>query len=158
MTLKSRSRHAGQHATMATALCAASIFAPVAAHAASPVDPPHHFLFVVDNGVCDFPVQWEGTTRDHGIETPPRFITTSPGWTLTLTNLDTGAVWSPTGDGTISYQDLPDGSTIETLNGVNYAVGLEEQLMGHWTRTLSEDGPSEFVGSGRIINICDQLA
>ena len=137
---------------LATALCAVGAFAPVAADAGSPVDPPHVFVFVVDNGVCAFPVQWEGTTRGHEI------MSTTPGWTLTLTNMDTGSTWSPAGNGTISFQDLPNDTTIQTLNGVNYAPRLEEQLVGHWTRTLSEEGASEFVGSGKVVSICDMLS
>ena len=128
------------------------------AQAQSPVSPPESVVFVVE-GVCDFDVQWDVTARDLGIETPHQFMAMSPGWTLTLTNLDTGATWSPRGNGTVSFQDLPDGGILQTLNGVDYAPNFGLQLIGHFTRVISPDGEfGEFVGHGSIVDICQRLA
>jgi hypothetical protein len=122
------------------------------------VSPPEQAVFVVA-GVCDFDVQWDITARDLGVETPHRFIALSPGWTLTLTNLSSGRTWSPRGNGTVSFQDLPDGGILQTLDGVNYAPNFGLQLIGHFTRVISPDGEfGEFEGHGTIVDICERLA
>jgi hypothetical protein len=129
------------------------------AHAASVVEPSHSFDFVVDNGVCDFPVEYSGTTRDIGLDTNHGFITLTPNWTVTMTNLDTGASYSPRGTGSITFNDYDDGTFVIEADGVNSAPGQELLFKGSWTRTFYPDGTdSGWVGSGQLIDICDQLS
>jgi hypothetical protein len=149
----------------ATSLCTLALLGPIAtpAHAQSPVSPPEQDIFVIgpdDGGACSFPVQWDVTSRGLGIDRPPSFLSMSPDWHLTLTNLDSGKTWTPHGDGTISFQDQPDGSILQTSNGVNYTPYFDQQLIGTFTRFYYRDTNtfSDWVGSGTIVNICDVLS
>ncbi len=152
-------------AAAATSFCAAALLglAATPAHADSPVSPLEHDIFVIgpaDGAACSFPVQWDVTTRGLGIDRPPSFLSMSPDWHLTLTNLDTGKTWTPHGDGTISFKDQPDGSVLQTSNGVNYTPLFDQQLIGTWSRFYYPDTNtfSDWTGSGKIVNICDQLS
>jgi hypothetical protein len=138
-------------------LGATAVVAP--AHAESIVEPAHSFDFVVDNGVCDFPVEWSGTTRSLGIDTSHGFITMSPNWTVTITNTETGTSWSPAGNGQITYNEYDDGTFRITASGVNSSPGDALLFKGTWTKTFYPDGTdSGWVGKGRLIDICQQLS
>jgi hypothetical protein len=152
-------------AATATTLCTLALLglASTPAHAKSPVSPLEHNVFVIgpdDGGACSFPVQWDVTTRGFGIDRPPSFLTMSPNWHLTLTNVDTGRTWTPHGDGTITFQEQNDGTILQTLNGVNYAPVLDQQLIGTWSRIIDPDTStaSDWVGRGTIVDICDKLS
>lgn len=148
-----------------TSLCTLASWglAMTPAHAGSPVSPRERDIFVIgpaDGGACSFPVQWDVTTRGVGIDRPHSFLSLSPGWSVTFTNLDTGKTWTPHGDGAISFQDQPDGSILQTSDGVNYTVFQDQQLIGHWSRSIDPDAGtvSDWVGSGTIVSICDELS
>jgi hypothetical protein len=129
------------------------------AHAESVVEPAHSFDFVVDYGVCDFPVEYSGTTRDLGLDTNHGFITMTPNWTVTMTNVQSGTSWSPRGTGSITYREDDDGTFTITADGVNVDPGQELLFQGHWSLTFYPDGTdSGWVGSGQIIDICERLA
>ena len=133
------------------------------AHATSPVSPPEHDVFVIgpdDGGACTFPVEWDVTARNFGIDRPPSFLAMSPDWHLMLTNVDTGKTWTPHGDGTITFQEQDDGSILQTSNGVNYTPFFDQQLIGTWQRYYYPDTNtfSDWVGTGSIVNICDMLS
>ena len=148
-----------------TSLCTVALLglASSPAQAQSPVSPPEHDVFVIgpdDGAACSFPVQWDVTSRSLELELPHSLLGLSPGWHLTLTNLNTGKTWTPHGDGTIAFQDQPDGTILQTLHGVNYTPLLDQQLIGSWSRTIDPDTGthSDWVGSGTIVNICDILS
>ena len=148
-----------------TSLCTVALLGlPSApALAGSPVSPPEHHVFVIgpaDGGACPFPVQWDITSRSLGLELPHSFLSPSPDWHLTLTNLDTGKTWTPHGDGTIAFRDQPDGSVLQTLHGVNYTPLLDEQLIGTWSRSIDPEtgAHSGWAGSGTIVDVCDMLS
>jgi hypothetical protein len=151
--------HTYPHRVAAAALAligGSAIAAP--AHADSAVEPEHSFTFVVDNGVCDFPVEYSGSTRALGLDTEHGFITVSPTWSVTVTNVDTGASWSPSGNGAITYREDDDGTFRITATGVNIDPGQELLLKGSWSRTFYPDGSDTgWVGTGQLVDICAQL-
>jgi hypothetical protein len=135
----------------------ATLAAP--AQADSPVQPPHSFDFVVDNGVCAFPVEYSGTTRDLALDTPHGFITMTPNWRVTMTNTITGASWSPPGNGAITYSETDDGTFTVTSTGVSSDPGAELLLIGSWSRSFTPDGgDTGWVGHGQQIDVCRQLS
>jgi hypothetical protein len=129
------------------------------AQAESVVEPAHSFDFVVDNGVCDFPVEYSGTTRDLGVDTHHGFITMTPNWTVTITNVVTGKSWSPRGTGSITFNESDDGTFTITADGVNIAPGEELLFKGHWSFTVFADGTDTgWVGTGQLIDVCERLS
>jgi hypothetical protein len=130
--------------------------------AASPVTPREHDVFVVtpaDGGACPFPVQWDITTSSLGLDLPHHFFAMSPGWSVTITNLDTGKTLAPHGDGSVQYAELPDGSIRLTSDGVNYGPVSGHEFVGHLTRIFYTDGSvSDWMGTGRVIDLCALLA
>ena len=147
------------------AICtiAALVVSMAPAHAASPVSPPEHDVFVIgpdDGGACSFPVQWDVTTRNLGIDKPFGFMAMSPTWEVTLTNVDTGKTWQPHGSGSVTFQEQADGSILQTAHGVNYTPFFDQQLIGDWSRYFFPDTGtfSDWVGNGTIVDICAMLS
>ena len=125
----------------------AAVAAP--AHAESIVEPAHSFDFVVDNGVCDFPVEWSGSTRSVGIDTVHGFLSLSPNWTVTITNTETGTSWSPAGNGQITYNEYDDGTFKITANGVDKLTGRRALVQGQLDQDLLPRRDGHRVGRER---------
>jgi hypothetical protein len=130
-----------------------------AAHA-DPITPGWDDTFVIDS--CPFPIEVHDTvTWFKEIITLHAVKDIRAGRTLDFTNLDTGKTWHVTGDVTSSWADHPDGSVTLTVDGVWAAAGpLHTVYYGHWTRVFPDGipGPIPFVGSGKTVDICEQLS
>ena len=81
-------------------------------------------------------------------------------YSVDFTNPDTGTTWHVEGNPVSSFVFNPDGSVIQTVDGVWIAAGpLHTVYFGHWTRTFPDGvfGPVPFEGQGKTVDICERM-
>jgi hypothetical protein len=145
----------------AIATAAGALVAPTAAHASSDVaGPPQHYTFVQDAGApCDFPVQWDVVDKEGVVFTTKFIINTSPASKVTLTNMDTGTTYSPTGNAVVRNEFLEDGTQIIHQSGLGTWPGIGMFTRGDWSRAFYPDGTrGPLTGTGSAWSYCDALS
>jgi hypothetical protein len=150
------SRTAFGAAILTAGLMAAAV---PAAHAAA-IDPGWDNTFVINS--CPFPIRYHDATKwFKEIETPGEVQDHFANVSTDFTNLVTGKTWYVTGNVVSHWVPNPDGSLTHTVDGVWPATGpLHTVYYGHWTQAFPDGipGPVPFVGSGKTVDICDQLS
>jgi hypothetical protein len=129
------------------------------AEAPEPVDPTPFEL----EGICPFPMLVEQSGKGKFIELPgDRFILTSPGLRVTLTNLD-----EPTNQATyvitgafhvreLANRDLVVATGRNILFDPSFGMFL---TIGRFTFEANEDGSiTRPTGKGRMVDVCARLA
>jgi hypothetical protein len=116
------------------------------------------------SGLCDFDVRFDVSGKGSTIALPRGgFILTSPGLTVTLTNLDqpeNQVTLNVTG--TITQTVLQNGDLQSVMNGRNLffdpSVGFV-LLIGTFTAvTDAETGETTLAGNGQVIDVCALLS
>jgi hypothetical protein len=147
-------RYAFGSAVIATGLMAATV--PSAQAERSPgIDD----TYVID--VCPFPIEVHEIYRSFNeILLPHEIQDHRIGYSVDFTNPDTGTTWHVEGNPVSSFVFNPDGSVIQTVDGVWIAAGpLHTVYFGHWTRTFPDGvfGPVPFEGQGKTVDICERM-
>ena len=123
---------------------------------------PLDILTVIENA-CEFPVQVAITGKEKVMfRGDGSIFITSPGSTVTLTNLDTDAEMHQVITGSINVVLHDNGDAELELTGRNL-VELESGLfisIGIWTVTFDLDGNevNPFRGTGQLIDVCAALS
>jgi hypothetical protein len=138
---------------------------------------PFEFTFVadsfsdflpVDGPAFGFDLEIRAAGKSKAIELPEdRFIFTSPGVKVTLTNLDTDETFTTNISGSIHEEPLPDGGFIRHYRGRNLVGDPEINdgepglviTAGHFIATFDAAGNlvEPLSGTGRIIDVIDLL-
>src|SRR5262245_13452684 len=146
-------------AAIATAFTA--LVTPAAAHASPDVaGPPQHYTFVEDGRApCDVPVQWDVVDKEGVVFTPKFIINMSPASKVTLTNMNTGKTYSPTGNAVVRNEFLEDGTQIIHQTGLGTWPGIGMFSRGDWSRAFYPDGTrGPLTGTGSAWSYCDALS
>ena len=117
---------------------------------------------------CDFPTRFDVTGKTKTIEQPDgSWIVTSPGFYVTVTNLDTGEALTFNATGSTHATPRLDGSGIVdyVITGRNLALDPAGVFLniGRFTYTLDESVSPVVVvkpqeGTGQAIDVCELLS
>lgn len=146
-------------AALALALVAAAL--PAAPAAAAPPEPTGFTVTFPAGRYCDFPLLVESTGKVKVLDRDGTVFEASRE-VLDLTNVDTGATTTVRLGGTYRTTSLADGRTRTLTTGrtliASQAKGITV-LVGRFEAYQDVDGDldGDFVGSGRVIAVCDQL-
>ena len=148
-------------AVLALALVAAVLPAAPAAAAAPPVR--SDFAVTFPAGLyCEFPLLVESTSKVKVVEREDSTVLTAANEVLTLTDLDSGASVGVRLGGTYRDSVLEGGGSLTVTTGrtliATPTTGVT-LLVGRFEATRGADGAllGGFVGSGRQVQLCDQL-
>jgi hypothetical protein len=149
---------------LAGALALAIVLVAARDVSAAPPEPVND-TFTVEEGVCDFAVDAEVSGKTKFIELPGgRFIATSPGARITLTNEE-----EPTHHvtyvitGALHGKDLESGDLLLVVTGRNLLFDPSYGMLltiGHFSQVvdLEAETATPPEGKGRVIDVCQRLA
>lgn len=143
-------------------LAAAAAALPVAPALAAPPEASSYELAFPAGVYCDFALGVESSSKSKVIEREDYTFLTAANEVVVMTNLDSGAEVVLHLNG--SFRDIPldDGGVLTVSTGRNFAASPDTGvtlLIGRFEAVTGADGDlvGGFVGSGRQVDVCQQL-
>ena len=115
-------------------------------------------------GTCTFPLQLDLSGKAKTIELPDaRFILTSPGLDVTVTNLDNGEQATFNITGASHTRPLENGNVETVMTGRNFAIDPvvgTTVVIGRYTFVFDAEGNlvQHQMGDGQRIDVCELLS
>ena len=115
-------------------------------------------------GRCDFPIQYQLSGKAKLLTLPGgRFITTAPGQTATLTNLDTGKKVTLNITGAFHQTTDEDGNVVTMATGRNLLGDPDAGFVlaiGNFSYVFDKNGNlvQSLEGEGQLIDVCSVLS